>query len=149
MNALVNWGPVPDNVPTLVKLLDDSALKERAYALLGKLKDPRSQVPLAEHLVGPDRDKAAKALQDMGPAAERVLLGVLVSPAAQLDIGLRKEVYRILGEVGTSWSLRFLEKLAREDRSLSTEVKNAIQAIQARNKVTSGMPAGGTPRRVV
>jgi serine/threonine protein kinase len=134
MDALSAWGPTRENVPTLVKLLDDSALKDRAYALLARLKDPRSLVPLAEHLVGPDRDRAGKALQDMGPMAEQVLIRVLATPAAQLDTGLRREVYRILGEVGTQVSVPALERMARVDRTLFKDAQAAIRAIKDRNK---------------
>jgi len=134
MDALTVWATTED-VLAIVGLLDDNALKDRAYALLTRLKpnDPRTVVALAQHLAGSDRDQASKALQEIGgPTVEKVLIRAW--SAFPENLGARKEIWHILGKVGSPESIPLLEKMARSDRPLFKEARAAIQDINSRNK---------------
>ena len=75
--ALVELGPVPDDLPALLKLIKDrdDATREAAVRCLGKLGPaakeavPRLVKLLIEDGVGEVRIAAATALGDIGPAA--------------------------------------------------------------------------------
>jgi HEAT repeat protein len=129
MRALREWA-TKENVPALVAALEDRALRDQAIDLLGKLKDERAARPLADLLGKPARRaRASKALQELGPKAEEAVLAVLQTPIDPLG---RKEIYHILGAIGTKASLPLLTKFSRIDRLYAADCREAIKKIQTR-----------------
>lgn len=78
--ALFTWA-TKDNVPALIQLVDDNRPnhawdhKKRAMDTLGRLKDPRAAAVLAGRLGNFfEHDHARRALEAIGPAAEKEVL---------------------------------------------------------------------------
>lgn len=129
VEALGVWGTA-ESVPLLVKAMAQPNLHYHAVMALGKLKEPAAIEPLAQCLENSnDRSIAAKALQSIGPSAERAVLARALSK----DQWTRRAVCEVLKEIGTKESLPALEKMATEkDLFVSQPAKDAIQAIQKR-----------------
>jgi predicted Zn finger-like uncharacterized protein len=76
LKALAIWG-TPENVPAIIRAVDDDSneVRQTAIQTLVRLKDPRGAEAIAGRLTNFfDRDLATRALQDMGPAAEKVVV---------------------------------------------------------------------------
>jgi predicted Zn finger-like uncharacterized protein len=101
MRAVEKWAGA-DNVPALVKAIDDNNFphRKRAMALLGRLKDVRAAEPLAAKLVTGDRRDAADALIALGPVGKPAVEKYATNP----DKGTQREVDRILASYGTDTS---------------------------------------------
>jgi HEAT repeat protein len=122
------------NVLTLNTLLDgnDPFLKDRAFELLGQLKDERSIPVLLQHLMPlGDRSKASTALKAISRGVEKPVLQAL---PAQQDLGIARELIHILGAVGTKTSIPILRAYATRVRQLQGDALNAINQILARGK---------------
>jgi HEAT repeat protein len=74
------------------------------------------------------RESAVKALQDMGPMAEKEVLPFL----GNKDPTIRGDAIRILKEIGTQQSVPALQALA-SDPLTGKPAQEAIAAIQARS----------------
>jgi HEAT repeat protein len=126
VGALKVWA-TKDNIPALLRVLDkDPTLVDKVLDVLVKFKDDRVYVVLARCLLIPNyRAKASKGLKDMGPAAEKVVVPLLLNP----DVMVRKEACHILGAIGTKASIPYLANLARRDPATSNDAKSAQRAI--------------------
>jgi HEAT repeat protein len=111
LRAIEKWYTA-DNVPALVKMLDDDRSRDRhrVMALLGKIKDVRAAAPMAARLpVGADRRSAADALIVLGPVGKPAVEKYSTHP----DQAVRREVERILGSYGADTSgLKLAQVLA-------------------------------------
>jgi HEAT repeat protein len=95
--ALARWAS-KEQVPDLLTMLDAPVTREAAIQALVQLKDERGAAALAAKLPTTlERDRAAAALQAMGPAAEREVLKYAFHP----HNGARAEARRLLKGYGT------------------------------------------------
>jgi hypothetical protein len=131
-NVVKKWAG-KDSVPDLINLLDhnDGGVRHMALETLGKLKDERSVAPVALRL-GPDREHASKALQAMGPMAERGVIPYLKDG----DAGVRRESCMVLKRIGGPASIDALQTLqsTERDNGVKTAARDAIGTIQGRLK---------------
>jgi HEAT repeat protein len=133
VRALAVWA-TPDSVPTLIQLLDDPAPQCRAEAMagLGALKDERGAAAVAKKLgdLG-DRANARKALEVMGPVAEKPVAALL----GHSDYLVRREACDILRAIGTPDSTAALQAVAAQDKSspVRRAAQDALKAIAARS----------------
>jgi hypothetical protein len=131
VEALGVWGD-KDSVPLLIQRLahDDVFTRKAVIQALGKLKDPRAAEPIASLL--PDslqQAEASQALQAIGPAAEKAVLGLL----DREEVWLRVEVCKILKVIGTKDSVKALEEAAKAGNGLLTQAANeALNEIRKR-----------------
>ncbi|MBV9126137.1 MAG: hypothetical protein JO112_22535 [Planctomycetes bacterium] len=125
--VLAVWG-TRENVPALLTALRSPGPNHGAVIeALGRLKDPRAVVPVAQQLTNVfDRDSAVTALETMGPMAEPEVDRYLTNP----DLMARREACKILQVIGTKASLPGLEAAAR-DPILRNDAEAAINAIHA------------------
>jgi hypothetical protein len=130
-HALVVWA-IPDNMPALIKMLDDTVPSVRAEAMnaLAALKDERGARAVAKMLTSlPDRGNAAKALETMGPVAEKAVLPFLTNPDAQVKV----EACHILKAIGTQDSVAALQTAAQDkNRLVSQAAQDALTALAGR-----------------
>jgi predicted Zn finger-like uncharacterized protein len=102
MDALAVWA-TKDNVPALLDALKDdnvhaNDIRHRSMRILGKLKDERAAAPLCQRLSNFfDRDEASKALQELGPVAEKEVAKHLFDK----DAGIREKADLLLKGYGT------------------------------------------------
>jgi predicted Zn finger-like uncharacterized protein len=129
LQALTVWATT-DNVPSLLKLLDDNnrPLRWKAMDLLPRFQEDRVALALAAKLNTPDRNRAVNALKTMGAVAEKAAVQCLAST----DPTVRREACTILGAVGTKASIPFLKQAVAVDKGLSAAAQGAIKAIEAR-----------------
>jgi len=131
VKALAVWG-IKDNVPALLKMLEDKNLFVRieTMAALGKLQDERAAGPLAQRLAShEDRVQASKALQALGAAAEKAVIPLL----GNAEWFIRLEACKILKVIGTKESKAALEAAVRDPNSLvAAAAKEAAAAVAAR-----------------
>src|SRR5262249_15555979 len=103
LKALAVWG-TSENVPVIIRAVDDDSneVRQTAIQTLVRLKDPRGAEAIAGRLTNFfDRDLATRALQDMGPAAEKVV-GRFYH---HKDQDVRERARRLLQEYNTSPSV--------------------------------------------
>jgi HEAT repeat protein len=120
----------PDNVLALVRFLEleDFFGRNEVWDALAKLKDPRSAEIFASYLTK-DRDRAARALIDLGPPAEKAVQKYL----SHNDAGIRRKACEILQEIGTKASGRALTTLTQDsNQEVAQAAFNALQAIRRR-----------------
>jgi predicted Zn finger-like uncharacterized protein len=102
LDALAVWA-TKDNVPALLDALKDENLgandiRHRAMRILGKLKDERAAAPLCQRLSNFfDREEASKALQELGPVAEKEVAKYVFDK----DAGIREKAQLLLKGYGT------------------------------------------------
>lgn len=99
LKALAVWG-TPNEVPAIIRAVDDDSNEVRQLAMqtLVRLKDPRGVDAIAGRLSNFfDRDQATRALQEMGPAAEKVV----VKYYHHKDNDVRDRARRLLQEYNT------------------------------------------------
>jgi predicted Zn finger-like uncharacterized protein len=133
--ALVAWA-TPDQAPALIKALDSRSggVRQSAMKALGRLKEEKAIQPIALRLRDfGDRATASQALQEIGSKAEPEVLKGL----REDDKGVRLEVCKILGVIGTKDSLKPLEAAAKRyaqanDREMATACANAYALIKSR-----------------
>jgi hypothetical protein len=108
----------------------DSEVRHAVLQSLGKLKASDAAEAIAQRLANKDdRDAASRALIAIGPSAEK---GVRKQLQAS-DSEARREVCRILGEIGTADSLEELQTLAKDsDKTLAESAAKAIRKIEQR-----------------
>jgi predicted Zn finger-like uncharacterized protein len=111
MTAIEKWATA-DNVPPLIKAIDDDRFphKKRAMLVLGKLKDVRAAEPLAAKLTTGDRRDAADALIALGPIGKPAVEKYATNP----DKGVQKEVDRVLSSYGADTSGLGITRLLTE-----------------------------------
>jgi predicted Zn finger-like uncharacterized protein len=76
LKALGVWG-TPNEVPLIIRAVDDDSneVRQSAIQTLVRLKDPRGVDAIAGRLTNFfDREQATRALQEMGPAAEKAVV---------------------------------------------------------------------------
>lgn len=131
LRAIGAWGN-SDAVPAVIELLSESRMSREAAAVLGKLKDERAVEPLANLLEDfALRGPAAEALRSIGSAAEDGLAAYVTHP----DPDVRREVCKILADVGTMKSVPELFKLEHDpDRGVYREADQAIRKIRFRHQ---------------
>jgi predicted Zn finger-like uncharacterized protein len=130
IQALARW-TTRESVPVLIRALesDDAIVAIEAGEILGKLKDERASVPLAKQLLKPAQSVwAANALIAMGPAAEKAVLPYLTNE----DRMVRREVIRVLAEIGTPAAIPALKQAGTGDRITERQATRAIQRINSR-----------------
>jgi HEAT repeat protein len=130
--ALAVWATA-ESVPTLIKMLDDQLPHCRAEAMtaLAALKDERGAAAVAKRLTDhADRANARKALEAMGPVAEKPVADLLT----HADYLVRREACDILKTIGTPASTAGLQAVADEDKSppVKRAAQEALKAIAAR-----------------
>jgi HEAT repeat protein len=114
LKALAVWG-TPANVPALIRAVDDDSndVRQLAMQTLIRLKDPRGAQAIAGRLTNFfDRDLATRALQDMGPSAEKVV----VKYYHHQDNEVRDRARRLLQDYHTKPSVIF-EQTAEDLKS--------------------------------
>jgi hypothetical protein len=134
MKALLQWY-TPETVNPAIEALKDKDLRPDAVTILGKLKNDRSILPLAQHLNSPEHDRIAEILIAFGPKSE---------PFARVQLRhanptVRLKACQILGAVGTKSSLGFLRATARTDAFNADAAKEAIDKIIERDKKKAEM----------
>jgi len=126
IKALGVWGSAED-VPAIIGLLNDPFPEVRGTALdaLASLKDQRGAVAAAQRLTSfPDRQKAAQALETMGPIAEKAVVPFLANPDAQV----RLQACRVLKVIGTKESHAALQAAAKDGNAqVARAAKEAIK----------------------
>jgi HEAT repeat protein len=139
--ALALWA-TPETVPALIKALESQSgtVRQSALQALGKLKDERAVVPVAQRLLDFfDRKFAAEALINFGPKAERAVLTGLNNP----DRAIRVEVCKILGVIGTNNSLKPLAQAAAvaQRKGEADVLQAALLAVQSiKDRLKAPMP---------
>ena len=126
VKALGTWG-TKQSVPRLIAALEDESLSVRWAALetLGKLRDGRAAEAVAARLTE-DRTQAGKALQAMGPVAEKAVLACV----NHKDRMVQLQACKILKVIGTKQSVRGLREAVRSRRALvASAAGEALQAI--------------------
>ena len=129
--ALGVWGTT-DNVPALIKLLDDDDvfLKSDVMKALAKLPDDKGAEAVAKQLPF-DRGNASRSLQTMGPLAEPQVIPYL----DDRDEGVRTEACKILAAIGSAKSVEALEKLSKKSKhGDAREAEKAIKQIASRTE---------------
>jgi hypothetical protein len=131
--ALAVWA-TPEQVPTLITMLDDPDINTRNEVLdvLGKLRDPRSVKAVVRcYLPIQTRWHGERALWELGPLAEKEVLKLLDDK----DRNVRADACRMLEKIGTRESVPALRAAsAQGDFILKVAADNALRAIQARKK---------------
>ncbi len=132
--ALAVWA-TKDSVRLLIKLVDDEqhSVRWAVFEVLGQLKDERAAdwaaEALAQRLRSPDRVFAGRALQALGPAAEREVVKYL----KESEWTVRLEVCQILKVIGTPESKSALEEAAKDANGLVVHAaREALKAIENR-----------------
>jgi hypothetical protein len=123
----------PDQVPVLLKVLDDSdmGIRQNAIKALARLRDPRAIGPLVGLVArgGSFTQDATSALISAGPDAEKAVLPLL----NEKNVETRRQACVILQQIGTRDSLETLQKqMADPDQQLSQAAVEAVRAINAR-----------------
>lgn len=130
--ALAVWG-TRATADKLYGLAQREATPGWAAALetLALMGDPRAASLAASYLPNVfKRFAAVRAIELLGPSAEAELVPYLKAP----DIGLRREVVRLLGVVGSAKCLPALSAAGERDPQLKADVTTASQAIQKRER---------------
>src|SRR5262249_8119259 len=133
VDALAVWA-TEESIGPLVELVGhgDRGIRIRAMATLGNFKPPPAQAaePIARRLSDfADRREASRALQALGPVAEKAGMPLLDSS----DRGVPEEACNILKVIGTRESLDSLNKVASgRDPRLKRAAQAAIQEIMKR-----------------
>lgn len=132
VQALAVWA-IKDNGPALMKLASDPdfGLRWTVLNALATAADPRAAEVVAPRLIDHgDRSHASKALQAMGPAAEKTVLPFL----KHNDWAVRLEACRILKTIGTKESVAPLQELAktRDNLLVTRAADEALQTIGQR-----------------
>jgi predicted Zn finger-like uncharacterized protein len=102
LDALAIWA-TKDTVPALLDALKDdnvgaNDIRHRAMRILGKLKDERAAAPLCHRLSNFfDREEASKALQELGPVAEKEVAKYVFDK----DPGIREKAQLLIKGYGT------------------------------------------------
>lgn len=132
LRAIRIWG-TPQNVPSLVRLLDPSEndiIRQRAIEALGSIGDPQAAEPLAERLADPaDRASAIKALCDLGPAAEDAVVSML----ADKDPAVYDAACKVLGEIGGSKAIAAMKRSATTEGRIRNSTKSALEKLQKKH----------------
>jgi len=126
------WGN-KESVPALLAAIDHENVETRRAALeaLGKCRDPRAVDAVARHLANaPERGSASKALQFMGPMAERAVIPYL----GVKDWGLAAEACQILRIIGAKDSVVPMVALVKSDRSFlfRSSAEEAAECVMGR-----------------
>lgn len=128
----------PADADFLLGLMEstDDWTRQLATDLLVKFKDARVAKPLALMLGDPKKTHAAgRALISLGGIAEPAVIPLLRSD----DATTRKRAAEILGDIGTSASLRDLQTLEKDkDFFIKTSAARAVSAIKSRSGGTNG-----------
>jgi HEAT repeat protein len=131
LKALESW-VTPEQVPTLVEVLEDPdrGVRAAAVAALGKVPDRRSALALAPLLRNAElRRPAAAALEALklkDPEVEAEVLKALESP----DAADRQAACRVLRVIGTEASVPALKRAAADaQRYVATAARAALSAI--------------------
>lgn len=136
MKALVPWATA-DNVPAIIVVVQNDEFNPQANEMrhlgmdaLARLKDERGVAPVAHGLISiHDRSNASKALQAMGPIAEKEVAKYLEDK----DAGTQREACRILKAIGTQASIPALEAASKNrNRTTASSARDALNAIKAR-----------------
>jgi HEAT repeat protein len=132
VRALGVWG-TKENVPALLAVLQkdkEFVPRHGAMEALARLKDDRAIEPIAARLAIPaDRNAAAKALQDIGPAAEKAVRAQLNDP----DNWTKTEACHVLRVIGSRQSLPALQRLINDpDISVRSAAQDTIKVLQAK-----------------
>jgi hypothetical protein len=131
IKALGRWGTV-DDVPRLIKLLDDKDIFIRSSAIeaLALTQDPRAAQALAAQMEDFQlRLPAAEALKSMGAMGEKAIWPLL----KHKNWELRLQACEILSEIGTEKSQQALAALAQDDNPLVVQsAANARRQIEER-----------------
>jgi HEAT repeat protein len=135
-----------ETVPELIEYVTTGPLtyRRRGLSILGRIKDERAIVPVAELLLDrTSRSYAAECLKQFGPAAEETVLIGLKHPDSRVVV----ECCEILAEIGTHESLDPLLRLTRHrDITLRSAAQKAGQTIIAREgPPTQAKPAAEKP----
>lgn len=133
MRALEKWS-IPENVPALLKALDDKSPMARNSAIKAMTRHKPQEA--IEPVVGQLRDlatrrDAAEFLKAIGPPAETPVAKQLEN----LDPRVRREAASILKVIGTKQSVPALEKaMSDPDVFVKNDAKDALSAIKGRSQ---------------
>ena len=129
--ALGVWGG-PDQVPALVRRLDDEAISTRMAVIdaLASLRDARGAEALARRMAADqDAPLCRRALEQMGSVAEPALIGLLKEKLAKT----RREACVTLKSMGTRECVAALtESTTDPDSLVALSAKDALRTITAR-----------------
>jgi hypothetical protein len=121
-------------VPFLIEIMDRERLRvpNEVFDGLAQLKDPRGAEALTRQLGNFfNHEAAAIALRKMGPVAESAL--IVVAPSDDPDVSLA--AVQLLGDVGTSNSMRLLRQASRSSNPQIVDAAGiAMRQIRERGK---------------
>jgi hypothetical protein len=133
IRGLVRYGG-KHSVPLLIEIMDRERLRvpSEVFDGLAQLKDPRGAEALTRQLGNFfNHQAAANALRKMGPVAESAL--IVVAPSDDPDISLA--AVQLLGDVGTSKSMRLLRQASRSRNPQIVDAAGiAMRKIRERGK---------------
>jgi HEAT repeat protein len=124
-----------DQAPLLLRLLEGNAegLRTHLIGALGRLKEEKA-VPLMVKALeeNHEREAGVRALRQIGPPAEKAVLGALKSNNTRACLA----ALRALAVIGGKDSLPALEELAKDgsarDRALAEEARKVMEEIKKR-----------------
>jgi uncharacterized Tic20 family protein len=138
MKALVPWA-TSENVPAIIVVVQNDDFNPQANEMrhlgmdaLARLKDERGVAPVAQRMMSiHDRSSASKALQAMGPMAEKEVAKYLEDN----DPGTQREACKILKVIGTKASIPALEAASKNrNRMTANSARDALNAVKARGR---------------
>jgi predicted Zn finger-like uncharacterized protein len=142
LKALAVWG-TPNEVPAIIRAVDDDSNEVRQLAMqtLVRLKDPRGVDAIAGRLSNLfDRDQATRALQDMGPAAEKAV----VKYYHHKDNDVRDRARRLLQEYNAKPEV-ILEQTMRDLKSSEKDLRiNCADWLASQEPVETSRKAVGS-----
>lgn len=127
VKALETWAQ-GESVPALAEALKDATLRDSAMQALLKMKQPQVIPALALNLNARERDQIAQALIEFGPRAEQAVW----IPLERGDTETRRKAADILGEIGTTTSVKILTRVATLEKNLRnlTNQEAALAAVR-------------------
>jgi hypothetical protein len=134
LKAVEKWGTA-DNLEPLVKIVADPAdmpaeRRNKAIALLGRIKDPKAVEALAPLLfAGMHQKQAGNALIALGDIALPKMMDS-VAPDKQPDAAARAAAWQVLGFIAPKDRLKDLQAVAAKEKPNSDVAKIAAAALR-------------------
>jgi HEAT repeat protein len=131
--ALAAWA-TKDSVPALLKALDNQSgtVKQAAMDGLVRLKDERAAAPLAQKLTNFfERGNASKALQALGPVAEKEVVKYFFDK----DGGVREEARKLLSGYNTKGTVILVQAAVDMKSDESDRRRNAVNWVSQQKSV--------------
>lgn len=133
IRGMVLWGG-QHSLPLLIDLLERQRLRtpDSLFDALAQYRDPKAAEAVTRQLGNFfNHDAAVHSLRKMGPVAEPALIDVAPSNNSKISVA----AVELLGEVGTSKSMRLLERAAKSRNAVvKTAARTSLRKIASREK---------------